>query len=103
MTRGYIYWKTRKNTVAMLFWAAVLMVLYILYLNSAFVYLINAHTSGFKLDTEDLLSNIKMLTIKQESEPFGTQEHFVTIPPDTQSRAVRGRIEVSIQVYSGKL
>lgn len=81
MRKGYIYRKTRKNTIAMLFWAAVLMVLYFLYLNSAFVYLLNAHSSGYKLDTNDLISNVKMLTIKPESEPFNTQEYGVTIPP----------------------
>lgn len=81
MTRGYIFRKTRKNTIAMLFWAVVFIVFYILYLSSALVYLVNAHSSGYKLNTTNLLSNVNMLTIKPQSDPFETQELGVTLPP----------------------
>lgn len=81
MTRGYIYNKTRKNTIAMLFWAVLLLVLYILYVSDAYIYLLNAHTSGHDLDAANLRSNIRMLTIKPQTEAFNTRDHLVVVPP----------------------
>jgi len=62
-------------------WAVLLFALYVLYAVSAFIYVPNAHTSGFRLDTSDLLSKINMLNIEPQSEPFPTQDYSVAIPP----------------------
>lgn len=81
MTKGYIYKRTRINTLAMMFWAVLLLVLYALYAVSAFIYVPNAYSSGYRLDTADLLSRITMLEIEPQSEPFPTQKYNVTLPP----------------------
>ena len=81
MTKGYIFKRTRINTIAMTVWAVLLFALYVLYAVSAFIYVPNAHTSGFRLDTSDLLSKINMLNIEPQSEPFPTQDYSVAIPP----------------------
>jgi len=81
MTKGYIFKRTRINTIAMLFWAVFLFVLYILYAVSAFIYVPNAHATGYRLDASDLLSQTELLKIEPQTDPFPTQEYSVMIPP----------------------
>lgn len=81
MNKGYIFQKTRKNSIAMLAWASVLFVLYLMYVVSAFIYIPNAYSSGYSLDTADLFSKIETVTIEKKTEPFPTSEYGVTIPP----------------------
>jgi hypothetical protein len=81
LTRGYIYNKTRKNTIAMLVWAIVLFILCILYVSDSYIYLLNAHSAGHELDAANLRSNSRVLTIEPESEAFNTRDHMVVMPP----------------------
>ena len=89
--RGYFYQRTRVNAGAMLFWAAVLMVLFVLYMRSAAVYFPNATSTGHPLTGEQLAADSHMVTIEQESEPFDCAAYGVTTPPMLRLDAVYRR------------
>ncbi len=81
MNSGYIFKKTRKNTIATMVWAVLLFIFYLWYMITSFVYLPNAYSSGYKFDANDFLSSVDTLTIKAQDEPFPTSLYNVTVPP----------------------
>lgn len=104
MKSGVIHRKTKKNTLAMMAWAILAFVLYLWYMSTAYVYLINAYANGKPLDIGKMLSATTVLTIKPQEEAFPTSQYNVTTPPFLQLSELymdgaRYRFKVEIQTY----
>lgn len=77
---GYLSRRTRKNSILMLFWATLFLVVYILYVNSAAMYVKNAVTDGVELDTSALLASIEQVEIAPQTDHFDYRMAGDTIP-----------------------
>lgn len=67
---GYLARRTRKNACFMLFWAILFFVIYILYVNSAVLYVKNAATDGVELKADELLAAVDQVKIAEQTAHF---------------------------------
>jgi len=79
--KGYLYRRTKMNGCAMLFWAVVLLVLYVLYMSNAAVYFPNAVSRGHALMGDTLAADTRSLVIEPQEEAFDCVSYNVTTPP----------------------
>jgi len=79
--RGYIFSKTRKNSIVTLVFALIFFALYLWYMTSTFIYFPNATSAGHVLDSQKFAQDTKMVTIESQTEEFDYFSAAEIVPP----------------------